>query len=260
MNHPAEAAAARARSVSRDRFRDVPDPWIDELFDACFDPYQLAVAADLYASASAPLRARELLQRALAIDPEDAAVHRQLGTLLADLGDMNAARRALERATQLAPTEADGWAYLIDVLKRQNDASSLARAVANGLAHNPRSPSLHLERGRLLAAGGDLPHAVEEFETSIQLRPAEPGPYVEVAGLYFKLNRVDEGIARLNAALKAEPGYPVALSTLAFVAIGQRDEDAASHWLEEIARQPRVPPADRAQLIERFRTTFGRQP
>lgn len=257
LGNAAAAAAAKAREQAGGPPRELPDPWVEDLFADCYDAYRLRVAAAATTDGSA---AERWLQRAIEVAPNEAAPHRQLGDLLTRRADYRAARGHLERAVRLAPNEADNWAYLLRALDLGGDTAAGDRALATGLAHCPQSPSLHLERGRRLQRAGQLDAALAEFETSRRLRPQEVEAYVEMSTVYFRLNRVDQGIAALRGALAVEPAHPVALSALAFCAIGLGDEAMARQTLQEAKAQPRMPAADMEQLVRRYGERFGRAP
>ncbi|HYD83626.1 MAG TPA: tetratricopeptide repeat protein, partial [Opitutus sp.] len=146
----AETHRLHARNAGTSR--EMPDPWIDELMAYCYDAYQLAVAAAAADPMNNQARARQLLERAVSVAPNDDLPRRLLGNLLSDLGELSSARLFLEQATVFAPKEPDNWSHLVRVLKAMGDISAASRAVDVGLEHCPDSAVLHLERGRRLAA------------------------------------------------------------------------------------------------------------
>jgi tetratricopeptide (TPR) repeat protein len=257
LGNAAAAEAARAREQVAGGAQDLADPWFDELWSDCYDAYRLRVAA---AAAPDTSSAERWLQRAIQVAPDDAAPRRQLGDLLTKQGDFRAAREQLERAVALGPKEADNWAYLLRLLDVTGDVAAGDRALATGLLNCPQSPSLHLERGRRLLRARHFEAALTAFETSRRLRPQEIDAYVELSTTYFRLNRIEEGVAALRSALSVEPGHPVALSALAFCAIGIGDEVTARRTLQEARAQPRVAREELEQLTRRFGERFGRTP
>ena len=112
-------------------------------------------------------------------------------------------------------------------------------------------------RARKLRDSGQADAAANEFMISINLRPNEPDAYIELANLYIKEGRTDDGVAQLQQALVAEPGNPTALSTLAFHAITTGNEADARRWLVRVGRQPRVAPDVAVRLASAYRETFG---
>ena len=259
LGEAARAEAIRARGTSG-AFYDVPDPWIDELNYDCYDTYRISAAAGTVDHAGDTRTAIRILERALTLAPDKAVFQFQMAGFYLRLSDLANARRYFERCTALAPDFADGWAQLTVLLVKLGDQEASQRALAAGLANCPNSPGLHLERGLRLNAAGLYPEAIKEFQETIRLRPQEADGYVNLAGAYFHLNRIDEGVAELRKSLQIEPENPGALTTLAFFAIRTGDEAGAGEWLRHIRQQPRIPLEDREALEKAFRDRFGRSP
>ncbi|MFA5057001.1 MAG: tetratricopeptide repeat protein [Opitutaceae bacterium] len=258
LGDAARAEAIRARAKASGAFCDVPDPWIDELVYDCYDTYRISAAAGAFDHAGDTRTAVRVLERALALDPGRALFQFQMGGLCLRLGDDAGARRHFERCTVLAPDFSDGWAQLTGLLMKLGDRAASERVLAAGLAHCPQSPGLHLERGRRLSAAGLFPESIQEFQETIRLRPDEADAFVELAKVYFQLGRIDEGVAELHLALKAEPEHPGVLPILALHAIRVGDEAAAREWLRHIRNQPRVTPEAREALRQAYQQQFGR--
>ena len=73
--------------------------------------------------ASGKDRAIQLLRDAVVGDPALWEAHYNLGVLLADKGDLNAAERELSQSQKLAPNAEDVAVALAEVRRRQGDAS-----------------------------------------------------------------------------------------------------------------------------------------
>jgi len=254
------AIAIRARAKSSGAYFDPPDPWTDEIFSVCFDPFRLSVAAGVAEHSGDVGAARRLLERALELAPADGQVLLQFGMMELRMQDYASARRQLERAAAVAPQLPDVWAQLIVLHSTAGDAPAAERALASGLVHCPNSPGLRLEHGRRLAAAGRLGDAVDEYRASFQLRPEEAGPLIEIAKVLLRQERIDEGIAELRRALEVEPEYPTALTTLALFAISTGDEAAAEQWLRRVDLQVRISREDLARLRIQFNQRFGHAP
>lgn len=254
----ARAAEIRARAKASGAYREFPDPWIDELIDVCHDAYRLSLEAGRDARGGNPTRARQLLERAIALSPSDVTHRFQLAGLLLEARDAAGAQQQLERCTQLAPTFADGWAHWAALRQQAGDAAGAARIVANGLQHCPDSPGLHLMRARHLRDAGHAADALSAYQMAIRLRPNEADAYLELATTLFRLERVPEGLTWLERGVAAEPEHPPTLALLALHAIGTGDEAAARGWLQRVGRQPRVAPEQAGRLREAFRSQFGK--
>lgn len=260
LGEQGRALALRGKQKASGAFSDIPDPWIDELLDECFDTYRLSVASGAAAHGGDLAGAAIILERALRLSPDSVPTIFQRGGLRLRQQDLAGSRKDFQRCTELQPEFSDGWAYYASVLKQQGLAAESDRALAAGLARCPNSPGLRLDFGRRLAAAGQHERAVAEFRTSLRLRPEEAEAYVDLAQSLFTLERVNEGVATLLEAQRVEPDNPSVLSILAFSAINLGDEPAARKWMQRIRQQPRVAADSRAALAGAFRDRFGRAP
>lgn len=260
LGQPDRAVAIRARMKASGAFADMLDPWMDELIDDCYSTYRLSVAAGTAQHRGDTKGAINLLQRAITLAPDSGPLQFQIGLIYLDQRDYTNARQHLERCTALTPNFPDGWAYLTNLYTTLGDAASSRRVLAEGLARCPRSPGLRLEYGRQLSAAGRFAEAIPEFEESIRLRPDEADAYVDLAKVYFQLDRVDEGVAVLHRALQVEPEHPTALTTLTLYSISIGDEAAARAWLRRVQLQVRTQPETVDALVQAFTQRFGRAP
>jgi tetratricopeptide (TPR) repeat protein len=260
LGETGRAEAIRARYKASGAFYDVPDPWIDDLIDDCYDTYRISAAAGTADHIGDTHAAIRILERALAIAPNKEVFQFQLGSFYLRLHDNENARRCFERCTVLAPEFADGWAQLADLLNEMGDREASGRTLDAGLANCPNSPGLHLARGQLLNAAGRFSEAIQEFKETIRLRPQEADGYVELASADFQLNRIEEGVAELKKSLQVEPENPTALSTLALIAIKTGDQTGAREWMRHVRRQPRILPNNREALEKAFQDQFGQPP
>lgn len=78
--------------------------------------------------------AADELRRGLAVAPEDAALHRELGFLLLDGGQSAAATARFRVATRLDPDAPDGWVGLVRALRAEGRPDEAARVLARAPA------------------------------------------------------------------------------------------------------------------------------
>ncbi len=114
---------------------------------------------------------RALLERAMALDPDFAEAHGNLGKLLLGFGEkqhagaiIEEARAFLERAVALKPDFSEAQGNLAKLLADQGDlAGSLAR-YDEALRRDPSLASLHKNRAMTLLLSGDFEHGWPEYE------------------------------------------------------------------------------------------------
>ncbi len=246
-------------AIGRREFSDLPDPWLDELSDVCFDAYRLSVAAAIASSAGNRPAALELLDRAIALSPNAGSYHRQAGQMLLNEHNYAGAKARLEKAVEINPADSDAWLLLVNALRGLEQEPAVINVLLSGLSHCPQSPSLHLEYARWLKSAGRLDEAIAEFRYGYTLRPSEASPLVELASVYFSVNRNTEALAALNLALERQPDHPMALATLTFYAISLHDEAGARQRWEQVRRQTKTPPEVVSGLRQAFLQQFGRE-
>lgn len=250
----------RVRSGGGGRFREMPDPWTDELLRDCYDVYRLRVASETAAKAGDAVAAQQWLERALVLAPADAKVERQLGSLFLQAKSFSSARLHLERAVELAPEDADNWNHLIALLTAMGEHQAADHALMAGLARCPQSPSLHYERGRRLSVAGRFDEAIMELEEARRLRPEAANAIVELAMINFRRNQVEAAVLKLREALACEPSHPLALVALAQHAVDTGDLAASKDLLRRVRHQPKVLTQDLNDLAVAFEQKFGSSP
>lgn len=253
---PAKARAVRAKGKFSAAYRDMDDPWMEELWPYLRDPFQLSLAAATVKDRGDLVGALGLLQRAIELAPRDATLQFQRGIVEAGRGDRRSALAAFEACTSLDPTFADGWAWRSSIHELLGDEPSSVRVLEQGLAACPESPGLHLMRAKRRVQAGRLADAVSDYQVAVRLRPNDADLFVDLAMTLFRSGQEAEGLAAMQRALEAEPDHPLALTTLTFAAIQSRDEAATRRWLERIRDQPRVKPEDVHRLESLAAETF----
>lgn len=257
---PQRGAALRARQKSHGLYVGPADPWVDELMDECYDPYRLALESGTSSIRGEDARTSRLLERALRLAPEDANLRFQVGSLAEQKGDLTRARNELQRAVRLDPKLTDAWAALVRVQAAAGDIQGSWRGLSEGLAANPESPVLLLERARRFKAQGRTDAAIADLRRVTRLRRDEALAFVELASLYFAQERTEEGIAVLEQGLEAEPGHPAALAIITFASIVGGDRARADQWFREVLDQPRVTAPEVQRLQRAYQEKFGQAP
>ena len=110
-------------------------------------------------------------------------IHNNLGNLLDNLGQPNAALVEYREAVRL----------------------------------NPNAPSLHDSLGLVLVELGNFNEAMEEFTNAARLDPAYPWPHFQMAKALLKQGRDTEAIEQFHAALRLDPDNYQILAYLAHV-------------------------------------------
>ena len=178
-------------------------------------------------------RAARALQRAVAIDPTDAGATRHLAYLLSTRHDFHAAARHAARATELDPRDGDAWGVLGDAwlelgrYDRAADAYDAMMRLKADLSSFARRASLRNLRGDVDGAIEDLRLAVASGRAERQPRESIAWAEWQLGAEHFAIGQTDAAEAQYQAALATFPGYHRALAGLAEVRVAQRRRDEA---------------------------------
>ncbi len=254
------ALALRGKAKVSSMHNEMPDPWVMELYDDCYDPYQLALAAGAAEIMGELETAIRRLKQAIELAPKNALYPTQLGILYKNTNHPYEAEKYLTAAIEIDPKQSDPWAYLVTLQKELGEQVKAESILESGLQHCPESYDLRMEKGRLLSVRGNHVKANESFLIASRVRFDSAQPLIEVATNYFRLGQIDQGIRMLRKALVAEPDHPLALTTLLYAAIATTNHSLADEVLERVNRQPRVPPEDLKVLIQKYEKAFGKSP
>jgi adenylate cyclase len=193
---------------------------------------------------SSNVEARNLLGRAIAINPDFAAAHAYVAcTHLNDyiIGWADEPERSLQTGLEIAEqavamNEDDPqahFAFAVTLLWNREHGRALAEA-QRCLALAPNSAEGHLETANIQFYGGDAAGAVETIDAYMRLDPVYP----EIA-LYFlaqaqaALGRFDEAVATLKRRLERNPNSETSYALLAscYGHLGRIAESQAA-WAE----------------------------
>lgn len=258
LGNTAAAQAARLRVRGDGRYTEAPDPWAVDLATFGHDPYALLVAASALSSDARPREALPLLERALALNPRDARLHRQLGNTLARIGDLPAARAPLERALALAPADEKIRTDLLNLLKGLKDEPAAERVVLAGLAASPDSTAFRFEAGLIAARHGRAEEAAAHFTEVWARAPDQTAAPCELAAVYFATGRSAEGEAVLEKLAAQHPADPAVLTLLVRRGIETRDPRTGD-WLRR-AQDTGKALTTLAELRQAYFARFGVMP
>ena len=128
-----------------------------------------------------PPRAQELLSRAaglcreaLAVDPEHAWAHLNLGYVLERLGDLDGAISAFRAATAADPQYASAHFNLGILLEKRGGVAGVEAAFRAAIAADPQLAQAHMSMGCILANRGDHAGAAALFAKVVQIEPFYP--------------------------------------------------------------------------------------
>ncbi len=109
-------------------------------------------------------------RRAAELDPENPAVHLNLGSLLFDLNQREA-ETVLDRAIALDPSNVPALVNLGAVQYRLGQLARAAATARRVLALSPEQPDAHGNLAGILREQGEIPDALEHYRRALQASP-----------------------------------------------------------------------------------------
>jgi tetratricopeptide (TPR) repeat protein len=109
------------------------------------------------------------------------------------LGDTEAAQPAFEQALKEDPRDFTANLYLGTMRLKQRDLDSARPMLELALQLQPTSPMARLQMAKLNAMTGKYAEAASTFEELEKADPKWIDPHIELAAIYYKLHRPDDG-------------------------------------------------------------------
>ena len=181
---------------------------------------ELAHSGDAYMLAGVTLmdlndfeQARHDLEAALQLAPNLPGLHTQVGMARDKTGDQKEAEPAFRQALKENPDDFDANLYLGALLYKRRDLTEAKVYLDHAVKLKPSDSMARYESAMLKSTSGEYETAAQELERVIKDNPDWLEPHVELASLYYKLHRPDDGakeraiVDRLTAEQQAQgPG------------------------------------------------------
>ncbi len=153
-----------------------------------------SLAAEACLAMSEFERADEFAKEALRLDPHMKGLHSLSGRIKQYLGDFPGAKADLEKAFAENPDDFDAHVTMAAILNLDRDVDGAARHAKRALELRPASPLALYQMARVERSQGDIKGAVANFEKVIAAEPEWLRPHIELAALYYRLNRPEDGL------------------------------------------------------------------
>jgi tetratricopeptide (TPR) repeat protein len=146
-------------------------------------------------------------QAALEIDPSSKGALTGLGLLKIDTGRKDAALAPIEERLATADDDKPDWlSAKAELLARANDADGALAAISEAITIKPTDAKLLNDRCWIKGTMSvQLDSALQDCTRAIELTESNAAALDSRAMVYFRLNRLDEALADLNAALDRNP-------------------------------------------------------
>jgi Flp pilus assembly protein TadD len=137
--------------------------------------------------------------------PGIAEVHTAAGALALAKKDAGGARRAFQRATEIAPGDLDALGGLVRLDLLEKKPESARARVDSQLGSTPDNPDLLTLAARVYSSTGDARRAEELLKKVIELDSSNMPAFAMLGQIYASENRLAEARASFEAMLKQRP-------------------------------------------------------
>jgi serine/threonine protein kinase/Flp pilus assembly protein TadD len=177
---------------------------------------------------------------ALAVRPDSAPVHANLGTILQGRGDLPGARACYEKALELHPRFPQAHNNLGTLLNELGDLEGAVACYEKALALDPTFAGAHVNLGNALFLRKDIKGAIACYETALECDSAFAPAHYSLGRVLFAVKNLDGAIPCFQKALEIDPNHVPALYNLgAALAIRGNPDEAIALFKKALAIDPK---------------------
>jgi serine/threonine protein kinase/tetratricopeptide (TPR) repeat protein len=214
-------------------------------------------------------QARELFERAVALDSTFFSAYQYLGLVCDRQGDVAAEMKAFRQAGRFAwratererlygemftadkiennkeksisfaeelmrkyPKEKRVCVYVSELYGRDGKYAEAVRCIEKALALDPTYALAANGLAYVYMASGDYSKAMESLERYAALAPGDANPFDSMAELLFRMGRLDEAIEQYRRALRARPDFVGSMQGIFYMYGVEGKMDSAFAWLD----------------------------
>ena len=181
----------------------------------------------LYQATSQHEKSLPNYNKAIELNPDDAAAYNNRGAARADQGDLDAAIADLDMAIQLNPDFAEAYYNRGNARRLQGDLNAAIADYDKAIQLDPGDAEAYFNRGGVRVLQGDLDEAIADFDKAIQHDPGYAEAYYNRGLARTFQGDLDAAIADFDKAIQLDSGYAEAYYNRGVVRYDQGNLDVA---------------------------------
>lgn len=195
-----------------------------------------------YQSGGSISEARELIERAIGLEPNDSKFYNSRGALQYAQGNTQDAAVDFRRATQLAPNDSMAWNNLGNALLKLNDVAEAEQAFRRALARQPAPVAAINNLGVALKRRGQFDKALICFREAILQDSSYVDAHFNMGEMLYQLDQIEASADHFRRAIEVDVNCAPAYASLAQVLHDLHRPDEALDILQQgLARLPEDP-------------------
>ena len=181
------------------------------------NPLLLNISGVCYAGLSLMDDAVKSYEKAVAIKPDYADAHFNLGNILRDLGELDGAIKSFVKTIEIMP-EYDEAQYNLGVtLQELGQLDEAIEQYEKALSINPENADLILNLGFIYQSLGQIDEAIEQYDNALTFDPDNAKVLNNLGNAHNDLGQLDVAIKCYEKALAIKPDYADVYYNLGFI-------------------------------------------
>ena len=146
--------------------------------------------------------AREKLERAASLKPDEPIIYDALGRAYLGLGDFGTAEAKIKQALDLNPEMFESLNNLGTVYFEAKDYANAEKYFMQALGANPQAAATRYNLARCHARAGDYNKAAQEFERFLKSSPDDAEAHYELGMVYERMGRATDAVRAFERGLE----------------------------------------------------------
>ncbi len=201
----------------------------------------LVFAADFLLALDERVKAKEALDKAIAMAPGSSIAYATTGKYYYFEGEGRKAESAYRRSISLDPYNADALSELGRLLMERGHYEESEKVISRSVMADSRGHSQWARKGMLMNWIEDITSARRDFKRAVDLNPVDYQSLDGLGLLALKEGRTDDAVEYFLQASTLEPGYA---EPHIFLAIAYYQQEAVDKSLEELRLSEALDPKD----------------
>jgi tetratricopeptide (TPR) repeat protein len=181
------------------------------------EPLLLNISGVCYAGLSLMDNAVKSYEKAIAIKPDYADAHYNLGNILRDLGELDGAIKSYRKTIEFMPDFDAAQHNLGVTLEELGQLDEAIEHYEKAVSINPDNTELLISLGYIYQDLGELDEAIEYYEKALSIDPDNVRALNNLGVILRDLGQVDEAIKYYEKALAIKPDYADVYYNLGFI-------------------------------------------
>jgi tetratricopeptide (TPR) repeat protein len=175
----------------------------------------------------------------LARNPSSWTAHNNLGRILVDRGELDAASAHAHASLQVNPNSAEAYNILGIAASKEGRAQDAVGLFQEAIQREPKDAEAFTNLGNVYAQQGKTSEALASYQKSLEFNPSYILAYIDAGAALEKKGRSDEAIAAYGKALAIDPANAEAHHNLGNALLHEgRIDDAVAEYRKALAARP----------------------